>query len=48
MVLKIIVLVALAGLVLWLTIDTTIWAIKKIKAHKKEKSDQQKNNSQKE
>ena len=40
---KIILLVVIAGFVTWLTIDTTIWAVKRIKAHKQEK--QKKNNN---
>ena len=34
---KWVILIVIIGLTLWLAIDTTIWAIKKIKAKKQEK-----------
>lgn len=43
-VVKWILLFVVIGLTLWLTIDTIIWAIKKIKAKKKKKQEQSDNN----
>lgn len=34
-------LILIIGFALWLVIDTTIWAVKKIKAKKQEKLEQQ-------
>ena len=38
-VISIILLVAICGLTLWLTIDTVIWLVKKIKQKKKDKKE---------